>query len=750
VTPGQNPPPHACAHCGLPVARSGARNGRGAGDGPLYCCYGCLLVSRIIGPRNQGSPHAWNVLRLGIGAFLAMNVMMISILLYTGAVEQQAAGAFRWVLLGLAAAAAALLDYPFVVGAAGEIARRRLSLDTLIAAGSLGALLVSAANTVRGEGHIYYDTATMLPLLVTFGKIIEAAAKGRASDLTRELETLLPAEAERIGAGGPRAVAVGELRAGDRVLVRPGARFPADGVVIEGASTILEAAFTGEPGPRPCRSGDRVLAGTVNQEGALVVEARRVGADLLLSQIIEMVREARQKAAPYERAAQRAAAVFAPATLALAAAAGAAWLLARGLPEAGLVAMAVIVVACPCALGIATPLAVALAIGRAAREGILIRGGEVLERAAKIDTVFFDKTGTLTAGTPVLTAIESLDPRVGREELLGWLAGVESRSEHVLGRAAVAAAEARGVPVGSAGELQAFPGRGVCGLVTLGGVTRRVRAGSEEFASERSTGIGPVCTTAVQAGTDGVPTSATATNEDEKDMEEEGEEKEPTDKMSVVHTGETPVLREAGTVVHVAWDGRMRGRAVFADEVRPEAVEVVRQLHRMGVQCFLLSGDGAEPAGAVAAQAGLDGAEAPLLPQDKLLRVRAAAEAGAGTAMVGDGINDAPALAEASVGIALGAGTDLARQAGNVVLLGDRLEQAPWVLALGRQTRSVIRQNLAWALGYNAVALAAAAAGVLHPLLAAVAMVVSSLTVLSNSLRLRRFPSPQPVRLPGV
>jgi cation transport ATPase len=400
VTPGQNPPPHACAHCGLPVARSGARNGRGAGDGPLYCCYGCLLVSRIIGPRNQGSPHAWNVLRLGIGAFLAMNVMMISILLYTGAVEQQAAGAFRWVLLGLAAAAAALLDYPFVVGAAGEIARRRLSLDTLIAAGSLGALLVSAANTVRGEGHIYYDTATMLPLLVTFGKIIEAAAKGRASDLTRELETLLPAEAERIGAGGPRAVAVGELRAGDRVLVRPGARFPADGVVIEGASTILEAAFTGEPGPRPCRSGDRVLAGTVNQEGALVVEARRVGADLLLSQIIEMVREARQKAAPYERAAQRAAAVFAPATLALAAAAGAAWLLARGLPEAGLVAMAVIVVACPCALGIATPLAVALAIGRAAREGILIRGGEVLERAAKIDTVFFDKTGIAERARP--------------------------------------------------------------------------------------------------------------------------------------------------------------------------------------------------------------------------------------------------------------------------------------------------------------------------------------------------------------
>jgi heavy metal translocating P-type ATPase len=686
-----------CKQCGLPVVVSGTVRGK-----DLFCCYGCYLVSRIVGASDEQGPHAWNVLRLSVGALLAMNVMMISLLLYTGSVEPQSEPAFRWILLVLSAPAMAILGYPFAAGALGEIARWRLSLDTLITIGSFTAFGVSAFNTIRGAGNVYFDTATMLPTLVTFGKLIEGTAKSRTAQLVRSLETLLPRTALKIGSDGPHEVPIGDLRVGERVRIRPGERIPVDGRILEGRAIIEEAAFTGELRSRVCGVGGEVIAGTVNGGDGLVIQAERVGEHLLLHRIIAMVEEARESGARLERVAERIAAAFVPAVLVLAAGAGLFWTLTDGPAKGGFAALAVLVVACPCALGIATPVATAFAIGRAARSGVLVRGGNVLEHIGQVRTVFLDKTGTVTSLQPAVRRIEQLDPETGENELLAWLAALESGSEHAVARAVLAAAKERGLDMGMVSDFRVIPGLGAQGRATWHGETREVRAGAERFA-------GPAVEPTQRAG---------------------------KETRNTLENAESTAL----SLIYVAWGGKVRGRLVLSEQIRPDAAEAIRRLHEAGISTALLSGDRVEAAESVARELGIERVEAPRLPQEKIEAVRAASSATRAVAMVGDGINDAPALAAANVGIALGAGTDLARQAGNVVLLSDRLDRVPWLVALSRRTRRIIVQNLAWAFGYNAIALAAAAAGRLHPLVAALAMVVSSLTVLSNSARIQSFP----------
>ena len=688
----------ACAHCGLPVAlpapagASGDSPGDPGDPAEIFCCHACRLVAMIIGRQEQGE-HSWNLLRLGLGALLAMNVMMISLLLYSGSVETDTVPLFRLILLALALPALAILIPPFLAGAAREITARRLSLDVLIALGSLSAFSISAVNAVRGAGEIYFDTATMLPLLVTVGKIIEASAKTRAADLLHTLEALLPRTALLVGAQGSEEVAIDRLQPGDLIRVRPGERIAVDGSILEGTSSIEEAAFSGEFLPRLCRPGDRVTAGTVNGTGTLLVRAERTGGQLLLHGIVAMVQDAWRHPSQGERIAQRAASLFIPVVLLVAAGSIIWWSLSGNAGQALLSALSVLVVACPCTMGIATPLATSLAIARAAGGGVVVRGGSVMERMARTDTVFFDKTGTVTAGFPVLREIELIDPQLSEAELLGRLAALESASEHALGRAVVARAREAGVPAGLAAQVQVSPGSGISGMVTWGGVAKEVTAGTVGFV----------------AG--GAASCGTAGNCSE---------------------------------IYVAWDGKLRGRLLLADTIRPDARRCMDGLLQRGVASVLLSGDRFPAAAAVARRVGIDRVEAPRTPAQKLEAIGAAIAAGRTVAMVGDGINDAPALAAAHTGVALGAGMELARQAGNVVILSGRLAQIPWLISLSRRTAGIIRGNFAWSFAYNLVALAAAAAGLLHPLLAALSMVVSSLTVLGNSLRIASFPDHEP------
>jgi heavy metal translocating P-type ATPase len=674
---------YSCSHCGLPVVA-----GSDLSKTEIFCCYGCRLASRIVGKQGDRGVHAWNLLRLSIGALLSMNVMMVSILLYTGEVESRVVPVFRWILFAVSTPAMLILGYPFALGSFRELARRRLSLDTLIAVGSFAAYSASAIHTIRGQGYVYFDTATMLPLLVTFGKLIEASAKTRTGQLLRGLEMLLPSKAMRIERDEVREVAVGDLHAGDRLRVRPGERFPVDGRIREGHSTIEEATFTGETLPRDCAPGDRVIAGTVNGLGSLVVEAETLGEQMYLRRLVAMVREAWRAAGTWERISNRAANLLIVATFLLAVGASLFWILHGNPARGGLAALAVVVVACPCAMGIATPLATALAVGHAARSGVLVRGGDVLERLGQVRTVFFDKTGTMTTHKPLIQRIEIHDTILSDNELLGWLAGLETGSEHALAQAVNREARKRGLRIGTVTDVKVTPGSGIRGVVRWQGKCKEVTAGTEAFV-----------------GVEGAPP-----------------------------------IHEPLTVINVLWDGRLRGRVFLSDNVRSDAEEAIRGLHEEGIEAVLLSGDRIEAVESVARRVGILRTEAPRRPEEKIQCVRNTS-VGA-VAMVGDGINDIPALAAADIGIALGAGTDLARHVGNVVLLSDRLIQIPWLIRLSRRTRRLIAQNLAWAAGYNAIALIAAATGWLHPLLAAVAMVVSSLTVLGNSIRIRNFPDP--------
>jgi heavy metal translocating P-type ATPase len=687
-----------CDHCGLPVAAFGYCPGPDA----RFCCYGCYLAARIVGRAEGGAP-AWVLARLGIGAFLAMNVMMVSLLLYSGELQDLGTGAeawFRWVLLALSTPAMLILGHPFLAGMGREVRRLRPSLDSLVALGSVSAFGVSAAHVLRGAGPIYFDTATMLLALMTVGKLLEVSAKTRAVALLAGLLSDQATEARVVRDGAERTIPVTEVRVGDRVLVRPGERVPVDGEIVSGVSSVHEAQFTGEPGPRSCGPGDTVIGGSVNGEAEITVEARGVGEASLLAQIARLVQQAAARRAPVERLVERVSSVFVPVVAAIAAGALAFWLVQGQSARGAMSALAVLVVACPCALGLATPLVASLAIGRAARGSAIIRSGEALELLPQVSRIFLDKTGTLTRGT--LRVVETLpaEPSAA-DETLAWVATLQSSGEHPVGKAIVAEAARRGLALGSVEEYRAVPGQGAVGTVLLGGVRRRLYSGTQAF---------------VEANGCSVPEAL------------------------LRHAG-------AGTLVFSGWqeadrDAEARLCIVCADQLRPEAAAVVRALCHEGVGVTILSGDRREVAQAVAAEAGIEDVLAPCLPDDKLRILRDARTAGQVVAMVGDGVNDAPALGEADVGIALGGGADLAREAGDVTILGDRLDRLPWLIDLARAAYATIRLNLIWAFGYNLIAIGVAFLGLLHPLIAVLVMLASSAFVLSNSLRLARYPEP--------
>jgi P-type Cu2+ transporter len=645
------------------------------------------------------------LVRLGTALFLSMQLMAYQGALYAGyfqGIEPGTRRLMEWIALGLTLPVFFYAGGPFLRATARGLRHGRLGMDALVVIGAGGALLYSVWGMLRG-GDVYFDTAAMIPTLVLAGRYLEAAAKGRASEAVARLARLAPREARRVSAGPDgrdvRASApVSELRPGDRVEVLPGERVPLDGVVLEGASEVDEALLTGESRPVAKVPGAAVIGGTMNGHGALLVRVTRVGKDTVLAGIVRAVEDAQAEKPRIQAVADRVVGVFVPAMLVLAVATAAFWLL-RGVPveRAVMTGIAVVVIACPCALGLATPIAVLVATGAATSRGILVKGGDVLERAAKATDVLLDKTGTVTRGRPTLRDVVPLAPGVTAECALALAAAVERRSEHHVGRAVTDAAGA--LPAGAEPEATAFqavPGRGVVAVV--GGA--EVLVGNRALLAGRGVAL-------------------------------------PDDAEARARALEA----RAETVAFVARGGRLLALLSVADPVRAEAADALAALRRQGLALALVSGDAALTTGAVAGRLGLDAiaGASPVEKRDEVVRRQ---RAGRRVLFVGDGLNDAPALTGADVGAAMARGTDVTIESADVVLVRDDLRLVAELVRISRRTYDVIRQNVFWAFFYNAVAVPLAMAGVLHPIVAAAAMAASSAFVVGNSVRLRGLAAP--------
>ena len=588
--------------------------------------------------------------------------------------------------------------WPFVSSAARSLRQGELTMMTLIATGILVSYLYSAAVTFGLRGEPFYDAAAMLTAFSLLGHWLEMRSRFAAGRAVEALLKLAPPTARRVRNGQEEEVPLEAITVGDILAVRPGDTIPVDGVVIEGSSYVDESMLTGEPVPVPKAPGDEVVGGTRNQQGAFRFRATKVGADTALARIVAMVREAQSSKAPAQRLADLAGKYLVIVALASGALTFVAWLVFghQGVTFALSAAVAAIVIACPDALALATPTAITVGVGLAARAGVLFRNAMVLEAAAKVDTVVFDKTGTLTEGRPSVTDVI---PAAGVEEaeILRLAAAADAQSEHPLGTAVVAAAKKRALVVDPPFHFEAIPGHGV--KAAVGG--RTVLVGNRKLL-ERN-GVTP-------------------------GLEREAE----------------MVRAEAKTALYVAADGRVLGLIAVADRIRPTSKSAVAALHDLGIRVLLLTGDSQATAETVARTLGIDDLRAEVLPSDKAAEVKRLEERGRRVAMVGDGVNDAPALAAATVGIAIGAGTDVAIETAGVILMKDDPADVPVALVLARRVHRKIKENLFWAAIYNLIAIPLAA-GVLYPWLgillkpawAALAMSASTVTVTVNALLLR-------------
>jgi Cu+-exporting ATPase len=595
----------------------------------------------------------------------------------------------------------------FTTGALKALRGGTANMDVLVAVGTWSAYLFSvwmvAEHGAHAHGHLYFEAASVVIAFVLGGKLMEARAKRGTSAAIRALARLRPDTARRLVDGREEDVPVAALAPGDRVCVRPGERLPVDGVVVEGRSEVDEAMVTGESVPVEKAEGASVIGGTVNGTGHLVVRATALGEDAVVARIVRAVEAAEGAKPPVQALVDRVSAVFVPVVVAIALVTFAAWLVATGDIERALIpAVSVLVIACPCALGLATPAAIVAGIGAAARSGILVRRPEVLEAAPTIDTIVFDKTGTLTEGAHRLVEIASLGPSgvlrgtakllPSQAALLKLVGSAQARSEHPLARAAVARASEYGA-LSAASDFVSVPGRGITATVQ----GRRVAVGNMAYMTELGVPLAPA--TDLLAG--------------------------------FSETGLTPAL--------VAIDGRLEGALGFADAARPTAGAAIAALKARGARLVLLSGDVAPVAERLAAALGIDTVIAGVAPRGKVREVEALKAAGARVAMVGDGVNDAPALAAADIGIAMGSGTDVAIEAADVALMRSDPRLVAAGLEIASRTRAKIRQNLGWAFVYNLLGVPLAALGYLSPALAGAAMALSSLSVVGNALLLARW-----------
>ncbi|HXG38990.1 MAG TPA: cation-translocating P-type ATPase [Bacteroidota bacterium] len=674
-----------CDQCGLPLPPKVVTLTEE--QRPLhFCCYGCSMTYALIGHGGEEGAVGLFLARLGFGAFLSMNIMGLSWALYDPqwfalGIDEHVFPLLEKLLFVLAVPVMVFVGYPFAKNAWREAKEFRLSIDALIALGSFAAFGFSTYQIFSGGRGVYFDTATMTLVLVTAGRYLEANAKLRTSNAIKQLLELQPQTA-RIVADGKEQIVSAETVPCDAIIkVLPGERIPLDAILVDGTTSVNEAVLTGESVPVAKQVGDRVYAATVNVEGVFTAKVAARLDETAYARVIRLVEAAQRSRSGIQRYVDTLSARFIPAVIAIAALTFIGWLVVASADVAALHALTVLVVACPCALGIGAPLATTIALGRAAEHGIFVRSTDLLEKLSATQVVVFDKTGTLTTG-----AFEVVHVRANgqEEEFLSVVASLEQNSEHPLAKAVVEYARAHAVSLRETRNVSAIPGQGITGEVRMNGAWKKVVVGTRNLFPQ-----------------------------------------------GALSEAESP----SNTTVYAGWDGRIQGLVELRDTLRQQAADTVRELHRDGIQTVLLSGDTEEATKRVAEEVSIPRYYGRQMPADKVARVHELKSTST-VVMVGDGINDAPSLAAADVGITLGSATDIAKESADVTIVGNHLEKIPVLIRYARRTLGTIRWNLFWAFTYNAVGIALAVVGLLQPIVAALAMIGSSLFIIMNSRRL--------------
>jgi heavy metal translocating P-type ATPase len=680
---------HTCDFCGLPVPPP--LFGAASDEGPHFCCYGCRFASQVSGAAGEQGEARWMLTRLGLAGFFAMNVMAFTMVLWTQDVygEPQATagsatllGVFRYLCLLFTLPVVWLLGGPLWTNSCDDLRQGRFSTDFLLLIGVAAACIYSLQSVMRDAGPVYFEVACAVLVFVTLGRWLEARGKLQATQALDALQRLLPETVRSLTPSGEFEKPLLDVCVGERLRVRAGERIPCDGMVLQFAAHVDEQILTGESTARTKEPGDDVFAGTLNLDSDLVLEVKAAPNGGTIARLLDLMHRARQAKGRYERLADRLSRIFVPAVVVIAMGAAVWHGLAEGWDHGILSGLAVLLIACPCALGIATPMAVWAALGTAAQRGVLFRSGDVLERLASVRQIAFDKTGTLTLGQSRLAEV------VGDRNCIALAAKIASASSHVHSRALAIAAPH---PEEHIDKVVTLAGRGL--HATLGD-GRQAYLGSLRLMSEQ-------------------------------------DQRFPIDLRRAADRATT----EARPLVAFAFDGEVRAVFLLEEQLRPKILETMAELRERGLTPQILTGDHQRRGEELGRQLGV-AVSAELLPEEKWNTLSRLRDQGGMIAMVGDGINDGPALAASDVGIAMGCGADVARASAGVCLLSDDLSLLPWSIDLARQTVKIVRQNLFWAFAYNVVGIGMAVVGWLNPVWAAIFMTVSSLMVVANSLRL--------------